>query len=252
MSGAKALLARAAKDIGLGEPNYIQTRYEKLVGYDLGTNWAWCDASVSVWAYESDNAKFVCPKGPRAYTVLHATDGKDVVGTWHKGTEENIREYCIPGSIIFFDWSGTDNISAIDHVGVVEKNLADGRVVTIEGNSNDVCARRVRGPGVIAGFFIPRYPAQPPAPAPVPVPKSKLIVPDGNPTLALGSTGREVYNLQGCLNFILGGKLVRDGVFGKLTQKDVTTFKVKHGLPKDGRYGLQTAAKLKAAVRTKK
>ena len=37
------------------------------------------------------------------------------------------------GTIIFFDWDG-DGIS--DHVGIVEK-CENGRVYTVEGNSND-------------------------------------------------------------------------------------------------------------------
>ena len=37
------------------------------------------------------------------------------------------------GTIIFFDWNG-DGVS--DHVGIVEK-CENGRVYTVEGNSND-------------------------------------------------------------------------------------------------------------------
>ncbi len=248
---AKALLARAEKDIGLGEPNYLQTNYEILVGYDLGSNWAWCDAAVSVWATESFNGPFVCPKGPRAWTVLHAKDGRDIVGTWYKGTAENIKEYAVPGAIIFFDWAGTDTIDKIDHVGVIEFNLGDSRVATIEGNSSNVCARRVRGASVVAGFFIPRYPVQPPKPMPKPpVPlKNKLIIPDGSPTLKPGSTGKDVHDLQLCLNRINGSKLVADGIFGKLTTRQVNLFKGKNGLDKNGIYGPLAAAKLKTAVK---
>ena len=249
MSGAKALLDVARSGIGTGEPNKYQTWYEAKVGYNLGGNWPWCDAFVSYCAYHSDNEAYVCPKGPRAYTVYHAQDGRDVVGTWHAGTVENIKEYAKPGAIIFFDWSGSNNISAIDHVGIVEKNLGDGRVVAIEGNSNDVCARRVRGASVLAGFFMPKYPAAKPKPAPKPPAKSTLIVPDGSPQLHLGSTGRDVYNLQKCLNRVANSKLETDGIYGKLTARQVDLFKGKHGLTKDGRYGTQTAAKLKTAVK---
>ena len=48
------------------------------------------------------------------------------------------------GDIIFFDWAdkntGTRNGQA-DHVGIVEK-VENGKVYTIEGNSNDSCCRR--------------------------------------------------------------------------------------------------------------
>src|SRR5262249_22033817 len=38
-----------------------------------------------------------------------------------------------------------------------EVNLGDGRVQTIEGNTDDACKRRVRGASVIAGFWNPPY-----------------------------------------------------------------------------------------------
>lgn len=47
------------------------------------------------------------------------------------------------GDIIFFDWA-TDSDGRngnSDHVGIVEK-VENGRVYTIEGNSNDSCCRR--------------------------------------------------------------------------------------------------------------
>ncbi|WP_236051998.1 CHAP domain-containing protein [Nonomuraea cypriaca] len=37
--------------------------------------------------------------------------------------------------MVFFDWSGSKNIPAIDRVGVVESVHKDGTVVTIEGNT---------------------------------------------------------------------------------------------------------------------
>lgn len=45
-----------------------------------------------------------------------------------------------PGDIIFFDWADKHDGSA-DHVGIVEK-VENGRVYTIEGNSNDLCQEK--------------------------------------------------------------------------------------------------------------
>ena len=48
------------------------------------------------------------------------------------------------GDIIFFDWADKNTgirSGSADHVGIVEK-VEDGRVYTIEGNSNDTCCRR--------------------------------------------------------------------------------------------------------------
>jgi len=88
--------------------------------------------------------------------VWSAEDGERL-GRWHAGTVANIKRHCKPGAVIYFDWQYTDRIAAIDHVGIVEEVLPDGRVQTIEGNSGDACKRRVRSADVIAGFWLPDY-----------------------------------------------------------------------------------------------
>jgi hypothetical protein len=156
---AKKMLAAARKDLGLvGRPNHITREYAKRNGSEYLAA-PWCDMSVTYWARHSGNASAVLPKGDRAYTVAHAQDGKDL-GRWHAGTVENIKRYAKPGAPIFFDWGGSNAIGAIDHIGVIEHVLPDGRVQTIEGNSGDACKRRVRSADVIAGFWNPDYSKQ--------------------------------------------------------------------------------------------
>jgi hypothetical protein len=60
-----------------------------------------------------------------------------------------------PGMIIFFKWYNSD-ASIADHVGIVE-SVTDGRVYTIEGNSNDQVRRNSYpiGYGEIKGYGIP-------------------------------------------------------------------------------------------------
>lgn len=60
-----------------------------------------------------------------------------------------------PGDIIFFDWDGDGNS---DHVGIVERAEGDN-VHTIEGNTNDSCARRSYrlDSSQIQGYGIPLY-----------------------------------------------------------------------------------------------
>lgn len=60
-----------------------------------------------------------------------------------------------PGMLIFFQWYGSDS-SIADHVGIVE-SVADGRVYTIEGNSNDQVRRNSYpvGFGEIKGYGVP-------------------------------------------------------------------------------------------------
>lgn len=61
-----------------------------------------------------------------------------------------------PGMIIFFRWYGSDSLIA-DHVGIVER-VENGRVYTIEGNSNNMVRQNsypvgygeIKGYGVVA------------------------------------------------------------------------------------------------------
>ena len=57
-----------------------------------------------------------------------------------------------PGMLIFFKWYGSDSLIA-DHVGIVER-VENGRVYTIEGNSNDMVRRNSYpiGYGEILGY----------------------------------------------------------------------------------------------------
>lgn len=153
---AKAMLAEARKDLGMvGRPNSITRAYAKRNG-DEFLRAPWCDQGVTVWALRSDTDEAVLPEGDRAFTVWHAEDGRDL-GRWYAGTAENIRKHARPAAIVFFDWGGLNSIPHIDHVGLCEVNLGDGRLQTIEANTGDACKRRVRGPDVIAGFWNPPY-----------------------------------------------------------------------------------------------
>jgi hypothetical protein len=150
------MLDAARKSLGLsGRPNYITRDYAVRHGAEF-LNAPWCDMAVTYWARVSGNAPAVLPDGDRAYTVWHAEDGR-ALGRWHAGTADNIKAHARPGAVVFFDWDGSKVIGRIDHVGIVEKNLGDGRVQTIEGNTGDACKRRVRASNVIAGFWNPPY-----------------------------------------------------------------------------------------------
>ncbi|MEV4018811.1 CHAP domain-containing protein [Nonomuraea angiospora] len=69
---------------------------------------------------------------------------------------------------MFFDWAGSKNILAIDHVGIVEAVRSNGTVVTIEGNTADQVKRRERSMSVIAGFGYPAYSSKPAPRAKIP------------------------------------------------------------------------------------
>ncbi|GAA4599170.1 hypothetical protein GCM10023194_78540 [Planotetraspora phitsanulokensis] len=152
----QSMLAAARESLGLqGRPNAVTRDYAKRHG-DEFLKAAWCDQAVTYWARKSGNAAAVLPNGDRAYTVWHAQDGQKL-GRWFAGTAANVKAHAKPGAIVFFDWEGRDAVGGVDHVGVVERNLGDGRVQTIEGNTGDACKRRVRAASVIAGFWNPDY-----------------------------------------------------------------------------------------------
>jgi peptidoglycan hydrolase-like protein with peptidoglycan-binding domain len=156
------MLVEARKWLGtVGRPNVLTRAYAARNGQEFADT-AWCDIAVTEWARRSGNAAAVLPHGDRAFTIWHAQDGQGL-GLWHTGTSAHVKAYAKPGAVVFFDWGGTDGTGAIDHVGLVEVNLGDGRVQTIEANTGDACLRRVRRWDVIAGFWNPIYSATPAA-----------------------------------------------------------------------------------------
>ncbi|MDF2706482.1 MAG: hypothetical protein K0R62_2134, partial [Nonomuraea muscovyensis] len=107
-------------------------------------NAPWCAMFVS-WVGEKAGAR---PSvGWDAYTVTYAK--------WFKankrwGTTPK------PGAVVFFDWDGSRNLSAIDHVGLVKKDNGDGTISTVEGNTgNGKVERRVRPVSQVAGYGYP-------------------------------------------------------------------------------------------------
>lgn len=218
---AEEMLAAARKDLGLaGRPNWITKDYASRNGREFLTA-PWCNQAVTEWARKSGNAAAVLPNGDRAYTVWSAEDGQKL-GRWHAGTVANIKKYAKPGAPIYFDWDGTDWISAIDHIGIIERVLPDGRVQTIEANTGNAVKRRVRSASVIAGFWNPDY-----------ADTEKNWTEDAVkklPTLKKGDKGWDVKTLHYLL-------LARD--YGGLEGVDDTVFTDAHA---NGIRGIQEAA----------
>ncbi|WP_406459720.1 LysM peptidoglycan-binding domain-containing protein [Streptomyces sp. NBC_01622] len=138
--------------IGTGEPNAIQTWYRQRNGSAYAYNFPWCNATITRAAVESGEYEAVCFGTDYAYTVAHAQRFKSA-GQWHAGAKGIKR-----GDIVFFDWSGTNEIGKIDHVGIVT-SVSGSLVYTIEGNTANICARRVRTEADIAGYGRPKYKA---------------------------------------------------------------------------------------------
>ncbi|MFD9949808.1 CHAP domain-containing protein, partial [Nonomuraea sp. NPDC059023] len=225
---AKSMLAAMRSYLGTaGRPNVLTRRYAARHG-DEFLRAPWCNIAITEAARESGNGAAVLPDGDRAYTVWHAEDGRDL-GRWHAGTVESIRRFAELGAIVFFDWDGTNTIAKIDHVGIIEKVLSDGRVQTIEGNTADACKRRVRSAGVIAGFWNPPYEADA-KPAPKPAPNPTEVMVKKLPMLRKGDRGWHVKTMHYLL-------LARD--YGGLDGVDDTVFTEAH---RNGILGIQEAA----------
>ena len=178
--------------IGAAEHNGDNVNF--ITGWYGENGQPWCDMTVTYAAYHSGNAGPVCFNRYHDYTVEHAQMFKDH-GQWHTDTAGIQR-----GDIVFFDWNGTNSISAIDHVGVVEYVDADG-VHTIEGNIDNVCKRMVRHSDFIAGYGRPAYaadvpPVTPPQPKPDPTPVPPTPVPTPVPNLPYCSLVNLLYAIQ--------------------------------------------------------
>jgi hypothetical protein len=159
MSGVADMIAEAEKTIGWSDQNNtvrtpVHTWYnEKFGNPDPGKYaWDWCDGWITYIAHKSGNQSAVVfgSNGHFAYTVAHAQEFKDR-GQWHVDTAG-----IAPGDIVFFDWNGSNNISAIDHVGLVVK-VEGSSVHTIEGNIENAVRRKVRDSSTIVGYGRPKY-----------------------------------------------------------------------------------------------
>ncbi|GHI02045.1 hypothetical protein AQI88_17870 [Streptomyces cellostaticus] len=226
MGNVQGMLAAARKLLGTTEHPPGSNR--NLITQWYGFTGPWCDMAVSYAAAHSDNLSAI--GGKFALTTAHARafQGK---GRWHYGVG-GIR----PGDIVFFDWSGSRSIGAIDHVGIVEAVHSNRTITTLEGNTSDAFRRRVRTSACIVGYGRPAYGG------------GSAPMPSGDGILRRGSKGEAVKTLQKNLNTVQQAKLTVDGDFGPATEKAVRTFQAGHHLKADGEYGPQSAAMMKAAL----
>ena len=138
----EAIVKAAAREVG----NVGGEKFWRWYGFNSHVHW--CACFTSYIAAECDCIKSgVCPKSAVVsgwidfYKKQHRWAGRDYIPH--------------AGDFIIFDWEG-DGVA--DHIGIVES--CDGKtVITIEGNSRDVCRRKsyARGSGLIYGYGCPNY-----------------------------------------------------------------------------------------------
>ena len=147
MGDVQGMLATARSLLGTTEhpPGSNRNVITKWYGF----TGPWCDMAVSYVAAHSDNLS--ATGGKYALTTAHARAFQKK-GHWHYGIG-GIR----PGDIVFFDWSGSRSIGAIDHVGIVEAVHSNRTITTLEGNSSNAFRRRLRSSACVVGYGRPAY-----------------------------------------------------------------------------------------------
>jgi hypothetical protein len=190
---------------------------------------SWCDMFIS-WVGVQAGARDII--GKAAYTPAHAA--------WFQAQGRWGHTPC-RGAIAFFNWPG-DGVNRIQHVGLVEHVLHDGRIITIEGNtrggpgagqgSGGGVWRRVRSPNLVAGYGYPNYAAErnvKPMPGPIVRGARPPLIVDGqwgrNTTRALqrflgvSDDGQIGEQTRKALQHHLGQ--TPDGSWGRVTRRDL-------------------------------
>ncbi|GAA2210225.1 hypothetical protein GCM10009850_056840 [Nonomuraea monospora] len=118
--------------------------YGKNVEFDADYSSApWCDMYLSWAAHKLGYEEWI---GQFAWTVAHAEWFKEQ-GAWGKTPK--------PGAFVFYDWSGSNDIDNIDHVGIVTK-VEGNTIHTIEGNiDGGVAKRKERDTSKVVGYGYP-------------------------------------------------------------------------------------------------
>ena len=234
-----SMLTKAAEFIGYTERG---RRFVEWFGSPIGT--AWCAIFVSYCAAHSGNeAAF-----PRfQYTPTGAAWFKQQSGGWHTKNPQ-------PGDLVFYDFP--DDVHRIQHVGIVEKVLADGRIQTIEGNTSTgatgsqsnggTVARRTRETRYVVGYGRPNYPTPTARSVPMSMPTVNLADAHVKPV-----TGPGVKQLQALLlvagygpNGLVSPTGFPDGNAGTKTRAYLGDFQQRRGLVKDWTAGVKTWAAL--------
>ncbi|RVX37930.1 CHAP domain-containing protein [Nonomuraea polychroma] len=118
--------------------------YGKNVEFDADYSGApWCEMYLSWAAHKLGYEEWV---GQFAWTVAHAKWFKEQ-GAWGKKPK--------PGAFVYYDWSGSNDVDNIDHVGVVTRVEGD-TIFTIEGNiDGGVAKRKERDTSKVVGYGYP-------------------------------------------------------------------------------------------------
>lgn len=236
---AKAWLGKNEKDGSHKEIIDVYNSHKPLArGYKVSYTDAWCAAFVSAVAVKLGYTD-IMPTECSCNKMIELLKKID-------SFVEDDSAVPAPGWLLFYDWDDSgkgDNTGRSDHVGIVEKVLADGKITIIEGNYKNAVTRRtisVNGK-YIRGWGVPKYDAEA-----KPTENKEGVCTVEIKVLKKGSKGNEVKAMQ---TLLIGygfscGSSGADGDFGSNTDKALRAYQKANGLEVDGCCGPMTWAKL--------
>lgn len=211
---AEAVLEVARRNIGFVEGPKNKNPYAPFAGH--ADNQPWC-------------ASFVCAVFKRAQVPLRTPSAWTPALMTGFAAEERLNTVPRVGDVFFLYFA---SLGRVAHCGIVEALLPDGRVQTIEGNTDAAGGRtggrvmRKNRSTKDMSFGHPSYKVAAP------------ITPTPSPTLKLGSKGPKVTDVQNALfkrRYLPEPKKATvDGAFGPLTAQAVRTLQMEHGRPQTG------------------
>lgn len=223
---AKQVLTYAASQINTGESPANTNKYTKwYYGNNTAEPWCWI---FLCYVFNHLGATYLI-HGKHAYVP----DFKSVFslhGEYHTSSPK-------VGDLVAFDFN---NSGEPEHIGIVEKVISSSTIQTIEGNTSDHVYRRTRSRSYVFGYATPKY-------ASASTDDWMSTIMRRLPTLKKGSTGYDVYTLQGLLNGRVndGQKSVAiSGTFDSATEARVREEQAQHKIANDGQVGQHTWAVL--------
>lgn len=214
---------------------------------NIGPNGAWCD----IWY---DDGMVICYGRAAAQYLLCQPDNSCGAGCsfsaqYFNGAGRFYKSGPQPGDQIFFgyDWNN------VYHTGLVVE-VTSSRVITIEGNTSDMVAKRsyALDDKNIFGYGRPRWGNPEDGEAPAPEKPAAYTYNVKLPLLRIGDKNGYVRAVQtlliemgyDCGNKKLIGREKPDGEFGQDTERAVADFQRKKKLECDGEVGGETWAAL--------
>lgn len=239
-----SLLKYARSQIGYVERPVNRTKYGRQYGQD---GIFWCMAFVWCCFENSDN-KGLLIKTASTRELYHAARRRERRMTWLGPNATPI-----PGDLVEMRMGSQPR--PVNHIGILERRLPDGRLVCIEGNTGGrgpggernggMVARKIRDRRHVVNYVRPNFSGpdvvQTPGPPAYP-----------GQVIRRGATGRSVRQIQARLNVIAKGRhgvlgnrpLEVDGDYGPDTEKVVMVFQRHRNLHADGEVGRETWARL--------